>query len=74
MFPGIEIPAHDYGNFQAEITKVMKTKQLYPLDSMVKKVIEFYETMIVRHGVMLVGPTGGGKTTIYQVSIFSFPF
>ncbi|CAE1329165.1 DNAH [Acanthosepion pharaonis] len=67
LFPGIEIPAHDYGNFQAEITKVMKTKQLYPLDSMVKKVIEFYETMIVRHGVMLVGPTGGGKTTIYQI-------
>jgi len=35
----------------------------------VKKVIQFYETLEVRHGVMLVGPTGGGKTTIYQVTL-----
>ena len=31
------------------------------------QVIQLYETMIVRHGVMLVGPTGGGKTTVYTI-------
>ena len=43
-----------------------KGLQVEPVQT--KKVIQLYETMLVRHGVMLVGPTGGGKTTVYQVS------
>ena len=37
---------------------------------MVSKTIQLYETMIVRHGVMCVGPTGGGKTSSYEVQLF----
>lgn len=36
---------------------------------MMKKVIQLYETMIVRWGVMLVGPTGGGKSAVLNVVI-----
>ncbi|XP_006900461.1 PREDICTED: dynein heavy chain 6, axonemal [Elephantulus edwardii] len=67
LFPGIQIPEHDYGILQSTIIEVMTRKSLQPELCMVKKVIQFYETMLVRHGVMLVGPTGGGKTTVYQV-------
>lgn len=37
----------------------------------IRKVIQLHETMIVRWGVMLVGPTGGGKTVVLHVSLKS---
>ncbi|XP_004388305.1 dynein axonemal heavy chain 6 [Trichechus manatus latirostris] len=67
LFPGVLIPEHDYGILQSTIVDVMTRQNLQPELCMVKKVIQFYETMLVRHGVMLVGPTGGGKTTVYQI-------
>uniref|UniRef100_A0A2K6FZX0 Dynein axonemal heavy chain 6 n=1 Tax=Propithecus coquereli TaxID=379532 RepID=A0A2K6FZX0_PROCO len=67
LFPGVQIPEHDYGILQSTIVDVMNGQNLQPEICMVRKVIQFYETMLVRHGVMLVGPTGGGKTTVYRI-------
>lgn len=63
----MSIPEHDYGALQEEIVSVMVAKGLQPELCLIKKIIQFFETMVVRHGVMLVGPTGGGKTTCYEV-------
>jgi len=36
-------------------------------DPFTLKIIQLYETAVVRHGFMLVGPTGSGKTTIMNI-------
>ncbi|XP_026216049.1 dynein heavy chain 6, axonemal isoform X2 [Anabas testudineus] len=67
LFPGVCIPEHDYGVLHSTILESLIKRNLQPLPSMTKKVIQLYETMLVRHGVMLVGPAGGGKTTVYTI-------
>ncbi|CAG9860518.1 unnamed protein product [Phyllotreta striolata] len=64
LFPGVELPVPDYGLFQSTIVECMNEAILQPEFCMINKVIQLYETMIVRWGVMLVGPTGGGKSSI----------
>ena len=38
-------------------------KGLQPVPIFIKKNIELYEMICVRHGLMVVGPTGGGKSS-----------
>ncbi|XP_066905838.1 dynein axonemal heavy chain 6 isoform X4 [Halyomorpha halys] len=67
LFPGVTLPEHDYGHFQKAMETVVKKRGLQPVQCTFTKTIQLYETMLVRHGVMTVGPTGGGKTTVLNV-------
>eukprot|EP01064_Diplonema_japonicum_P034413 TRINITY_DN7114_c0_g1_i1.p1 TRINITY_DN7114_c0_g1~~TRINITY_DN7114_c0_g1_i1.p1 ORF type:complete len:4107 (+),score=1152.60 TRINITY_DN7114_c0_g1_i1:350-12322(+) len=62
LFPGVSIPSRDYPSLLPAIEADLKSKTLKPVATYVTKVLQFYETLIVRHGVMLVGAAGGGKT------------
>ncbi|KAF5218447.1 dynein heavy chain [Trypanosoma cruzi] len=64
LFPGASFPERQYEELLPAMHKSIETKKLMALDTWIKKGIQFYETLIVRHGVMLVGVTGTGKTEI----------
>eukprot|EP00002_Diphylleia_rotans_P006932 TRINITY_DN1638_c0_g1_i1.p1 TRINITY_DN1638_c0_g1~~TRINITY_DN1638_c0_g1_i1.p1 ORF type:complete len:4126 (-),score=976.49 TRINITY_DN1638_c0_g1_i1:597-12974(-) len=63
LFPGVKQQQIDYGELMRAIQAVCNETNIQAVDSFTLKCIQLYETTVVRHGLMLVGPTGGGKTT-----------
>lgn len=67
LFPTTKTPEVDYGALDVAIRAACVSQNLQPVNSFITKVIQLYETTVVRHGLMLVGPTGSGKTCCYKV-------
>ncbi|XP_076377925.1 dynein heavy chain at 16F [Megalopta genalis] len=66
LFPGIVIPEEDYGILEKTAVAVLEEGNLQPERCTLTKAIQLHECLQVRHGVMLVGPTGSGKTTVLR--------
>ena len=56
----------DYGDLLQALVESCQEMGLQAVDSFTAKCIQLYETTLVRHGLMLVGPTMGGKTACYR--------
>ncbi|XP_060621830.2 dynein axonemal heavy chain 1 [Anolis sagrei] len=67
LFPLIKEEPIDYGILEEAIHRCCLKDNLKDVDGFVTKCIQLYETTVVRHGLMLVGPTGSGKTKCYKV-------
>ena len=61
LFPGQQRPHIDYGALMQALTLSTEANGLQPVKVFLTKCIQLYETIIVRHGLMVVGPTGGGE-------------
>jgi dynein heavy chain len=67
LFPSVDVPFVDYGKLQKQIEKELGNRKLQPRQEFIVKIIQLLETMTVRHGNMLVGTTGTGKTTVSKI-------
>lgn len=56
------VPKKYYPEVEAQIKISIEKKNYQNYDTWFLKIIQLYETFMVRHGFMLVGPTGCGKT------------
>ena len=67
LFPDTALPNPDYDELTGAILQSCSELGLQPKPSFVTSVIQLFETVAVRHGLMLVGETGSGKTAVMRV-------
>ncbi|XP_069141245.1 dynein axonemal heavy chain 3-like isoform X4 [Argopecten irradians] len=66
LFPGIELPAMDYGDLQEALIQNLKKCKLQAVPWYLDKIIQIYDMILVRHGLMIVGDPLGGKTNAFK--------
>jgi len=67
LFPNISSPANaEYPSMEAALKVCVDNNKLVYHPTWVRKVLQLYDITLVRHGIMLVGPTGGGKSQIFK--------
>jgi dynein heavy chain len=67
LFPGVELPPSDYGALIGELEHSAGNLGLQPKKEFIHKCLQLWETIMVRHGLMLVGQTISGKTEVENV-------
>ena len=68
LFPRVaDPPKKSYMDIEEGVAKLVKQRKLVLYEPWKLKVIQLYETSLVRHGLMLVGPTLCGKSEIMSI-------
>jgi len=67
LFPGIERPEINYGKLEDALKEAAIEKNLMPEKSFIFKCIQLFDTINVRHGLMLVGMAFSGKSKVIEI-------
>ena len=66
LFPGLQADKAQFPDVEKAIANQVKEQNLIQHADWKSKVVQLYETYLVRHGIMIIGPSGGGKTAIFD--------
>ncbi|CAI9716307.1 dynein heavy chain 3, axonemal-like isoform X2 [Octopus vulgaris] len=67
LFPGLELPQSEYSHLEMAIKRTLDIRNLQPVPWYIEKIIQIYNMILVRHGLMIVGEPIAGKTCAYKV-------
>uniref|UniRef100_A0A8C0I8A9 Cytoplasmic dynein 2 heavy chain 1 n=1 Tax=Bubo bubo TaxID=30461 RepID=A0A8C0I8A9_BUBBB len=67
VFPGIDFKDVEYAELTAALKQVFEEANLEIISTQIKKTLELYEQLRQRMGVVIVGPSGGGKSTLWRM-------
>ncbi|EGR32330.1 hypothetical protein IMG5_087930 [Ichthyophthirius multifiliis] len=74
LFPSVKLPNPDYQILNQSITTVMTQQNLQNNVNFRKKILQLYEVINTRHGLMIVGQPFSGKSTCYKLLANSMTF
>ena len=63
LFPGEKAERSLFGGLNTALEKTVRERGLQCHPNWINKCIQIYETQLVRHGIMVVGPSGSGKSS-----------
>ncbi|CAM0135389.1 unnamed protein product [Umbelopsis sp. WA50703] len=67
VFPGIIYEPVDLDKLKQEIRNVCEERRLVDGEDWMEKVIQLYQIQNIHHGLMMVGPSGSGKSMAWKV-------
>lgn len=67
LFPNVKLPEIDYRAMEKCIENQLIKNNLTKVDYLMKKIIQLYEMILVRHGLMVVGLPFSGKTSAIKI-------
>ncbi len=66
LFPDVKLPKAENQLLTMAIKDAIADHRLQPEPQFVSKVVQLYDTFLIRFGAMLVGPAGGAKTQCWK--------
>ncbi|KAM9964742.1 hypothetical protein ACTFIW_004524 [Dictyostelium discoideum] len=67
VFPGSQLQPIQMDQLRKKIQEIAKQRHLVTKQEWVEKILQLHQILNINHGVMMVGPSGGGKTTSWEV-------